>query len=288
MAGWEFAPLRNFLPNNPALPVSFRRPPQRNHHQPGTSQALPTMVFSRLAPLQRLRALRAATAVSSPDRIISHPSLPSRDIVAQITAICGASEAPSFTLPFRLRIATSTVPNAGLGVFVAPNPATEPPFVVRKHTVVALYPGVVYAPGDPLFFASLRNRYVLQRIDGSFVDGKHNGLSRSLYRSIWARGGRIHDAGWLSLRREGTVESWNVGQLVNNCTGSGADANVMYNEFTLDSTFPDEFRRFIPNVPYSPEEFEVHGIALVATKDISFKSPDHAVELLASYQSLAQ
>ncbi|KAJ3228960.1 hypothetical protein HDU77_001713, partial [Chytriomyces hyalinus] len=60
----------------------------------------------------------------------------------------------------------------------------------------------------------------------------------------------------------------------------------VYNEFTLDLSFPAEYRAFIPNVPYAPEEADIHGIALVTTQDLVFEKMDQQVELLASYQSV--
>ena len=42
--------------------------------------------------------------------------------------------------------------------------------------IVCLYPGTVYLPFEPLFFASIANSYVLKCFDGLFVDGKSTGM----------------------------------------------------------------------------------------------------------------
>jgi hypothetical protein len=58
---------------------------------------------------------------------------------------------------------------------------------------------------------------------------------------------------------------------------------VVYNEFSLSEDFKDEWRRYIPNIPYSPEVTTVHGIALVTAKDIPLMQGDKPIELLAAY-----
>ncbi|KAJ3227720.1 SET domain-containing protein 9 [Chytriomyces hyalinus] len=193
-------------------------------------------------------------------------------------------------LPFTLSVEPSRIKNAGFGVFVRPLDTSTFPHAIKQGTVMALYPGVVYSPADPVFFPSISNHYVLQRMDSSMIDGKHSGLSKYMFKSIWKReltwNWITYDRNWLDLRKQGDCMSWSVGQLINNALNSVTDANVVYNEFTLDLSFPAEYRAFVPNVPYAPEEADIHGIALVTTQDLVFERMDQKVELLASYQSV--
>ncbi|TPX56505.1 hypothetical protein CcCBS67573_g09341 [Chytriomyces confervae] len=192
-----------------------------------------------------------------------------------ITMSCNATT--TMNLLFALSIQSSHIKNAGFGVFVRPLARATFPHIIKQGTIVALYLGVVYSPAD-------------LRMDSSMIDGKHSGLSKYIFKSIWKRElawNRItYDRGWLDLRKQGDCLSWSVGQLINNALNSATDANVVYNEFTLDLSFPAEYRAFIPNVPYAPEEADIHGIALVTTQDLVFEKMDQQVELLASYQSV--
>ncbi|KAJ3416091.1 SET domain-containing protein 9 [Chytridiales sp. JEL 0842] len=195
--------------------------------------------------------------------------------------------------PEELSVRPSSLPNAGLGVFIRRrlqntkgNAYQE--IAVKQGTVVALYPGVVYEPPqDPIFLPSLFNQYVIQRNDGLFIDGKSSGLSKSMYNGVWKREkgwhGVQYDRTWLTLRKEAEdVTNWNIGQLVNN--GGQDNANVVYNEFVLRETFEDEWRKFIPNIPYCPSVTRIHGIALVASKDIELDNGE-SQELLSTYFS---
>lgn len=72
----------------------------------------------------------------------------------------------------------------------------------KEGQVLALYPGVVYFPGDPMFFPSIRNNFFLRRNDGISIDGKPYGLSKSVYKSsgflVVGRDGKpLCDMSWL-------------------------------------------------------------------------------------------
>ena len=75
---------------------------------------------------------------------------------------------------FELEIKPSEI--AGNGVFLKRGR-------VKRHKLVALYPGTVYYPGEPVFFQSLKNHVMLECLDGIYIDGKHLGLSKSIYKS---------------------------------------------------------------------------------------------------------
>ncbi|KAF9146347.1 SET domain-containing protein 9 [Mortierella sp. GBA39] len=100
-------------------------------------------------------------------------------------------------LGFYLSIRPSQIPNSGLGVFLhrhdrhhhyptSTSTSTKPP-TIPTGTIVALYPGTLYHPGEAIFFNSLQNRYILKCEDGIFVDGKPTGLSGSIFRSANGR-----------------------------------------------------------------------------------------------------
>ncbi|KAI9330979.1 hypothetical protein BDR26DRAFT_870867 [Obelidium mucronatum] len=247
---------------------------------------------SRFALFQRISAsLRAST-----DRSVSFKGLSPEAIVLQLGEVCRASLGSNsstlrdrsgqrlgiMNLPFRLFVEPSTIPNAGFGVFLGPSSVTGN----TKIKQGALYPGLVYSSVDPIFFPSINNHYVLQRIDGSLIDGKHTEHCRKREKA-W--NGIEYDNRWIQLRRKGECFNWSIGQLINNSSNSLENANgnkrPKNSLFTLSPSFPIEWRQYIPNVPYSPEEAEIHGIALVTTKDLVFHSIHDRVELLASYQS---
>lgn len=68
-------------------------------------------------------------------------------------------------------------PHAGYGVFVHSQNVCIP-----AGTVMCLYPGTVYRPGQNIFLASLGNKFILQRKDGFFVDGNDRYLSKMISR----------------------------------------------------------------------------------------------------------
>lgn len=59
------------------------------------------------------------------------------------------------TLGFRPRVGASLIPGAGRGVFVARGS-------VEQGQMVALYPGAIYTPSQPVLFQSIGNQYILR------------------------------------------------------------------------------------------------------------------------------
>jgi hypothetical protein len=99
-------------------------------------------------------------------------------------------------LPFTLYKKSSSIANAGLGVYL--RGVTQP-----KGSIVSFYPGTIYMPSEPVLFVSLANQYILKCVDGLYVDGKCTGLSASVYRSLyrrenWPGAVQISDMSWLS------------------------------------------------------------------------------------------
>ena len=204
------------------------------------------------------------------------------------------------------------MPGAGKGVFLKQGR-------ILRGQVVALYPGTIYMPYQPILLPSLKNPYIFRCSDGVFVDGNYKGISAAIYRSIHGRdriGSQmpICDISWLHLRSiindenctnniNGTdinlnmvVNPLNIGQIVNNCNPkiSGHSANLAYQEINIkfgeskNNTFKDfTVLGLLPNAYYKNEVFDmqenlvVKTIALVAIKDVQ-----HGEELLTTYFTL--
>lgn len=75
---------------------------------------------------------------------------------------------------FSLTKCVSVVPSAGQGLFLKGKAA--------PGTVLTMYPGTIYLPGDPQTIPSFRNSYFLRLSNGSSIDGLSFSLSRSFQR----------------------------------------------------------------------------------------------------------
>jgi len=150
---------------------------------------------------------------------------------------------------FTLRKARSSIPQAGYGLHLEGHRS--------EASVIAIYPGVVYHPGDPSFLPSLRNDYIIKRTDGSCVDGKYWGLSKIMYRSLEGRhqigAWPICDNTWLNVRhpsdwRNSMKSPLAMGQMINN--HSENPPHVMYYEFEIPADFPRHLWYLLPNLNY--------------------------------------
>ena len=155
-----------------------------------------------------------------------------------------------------------------------------------EGTLVAIYPGTVYLPFDPLLLVSIRNPYLLRCCDGMFIDGKSRGLSGLLYRSCANRervGGRLRcDLSWMG---DELVNPLSLGQRVNNQSEERA-ANVEYIEMCVSSgaLLPKQ-QRLLPCVSYSRTDSSVgeslRVVGLVTTRDVR-----EGEELLSNYLTI--
>ena len=213
---------------------------------------------------------------------------------------------------FDLEIKMSAMPGAGKGVFIKQGR-------ILRGQVVALYPGTIYMPYQPILLPSFKNPYIFRCSDGVFIDGNYKGISAVLYRSIHGRdriGSQIPicDISWLHLlsiindenctnningrniNLNMVVNPLNIGQIVNNCNPKipGHLANLAYQEINIKfgESKNDTFKDFtvlglIPNAYYKNEDFDtqenlvVKAIVLVAIKDVQ-----HGEELLTTYFTL--
>lgn len=145
---------------------------------------------------------------------------------------------------------------------------------ISKYQLVALYPGTIYLPMEPLLFISIANKYLLRCYDGIYVDGKNRGLSKYIYKSCAYRdkiGNYLcADLSWLS---DSPVNPLNIGQYINNQSET-LDANVEYYELNLslgDLTL--EMRRLLPyvywnSIYYTDKISKFRTVCLVATRNI--------------------
>ncbi|XP_071452322.1 SET domain-containing protein 9-like [Hetaerina americana] len=174
----------------------------------------------------------------------------------------------------------------GTGVFVRNGK-------VPKGSLVALYPGTIYRPYEPILLQSLGNPFIFRCLDGIHIDGKDTGISKAIYKSCVQRdrlGGYLtSDLSWLT---QYCVNPMNVGQYVNN-QSKGASCNVAYQEVDIPedgSTFSLPLLSLLPNAFYSSDFSDSklfnqrrkrRLIALVSVVDI----PENT-EILSSYFTL--
>lgn len=175
--------------------------------------------------------------------------------------ICG-HDAMFQTLGFCIDRKQSSLASAGTGVFVTKG-------FVPKGAIVALYPGTIYQPYEPIFFQSIRNPFVFRCIDGVLIDGNDKGISKMVFRSCSGRDRvgffMVSDISWLT---DDPLNPLAVGQYVNNCSNE-CPANVCYQEFDVPDTFPIELRQYLPNVNFSQEgRGLLRCVVLISLRDI--------------------
>ncbi|XP_059085938.1 SET domain-containing protein 9-like [Tigriopus californicus] len=183
---------------------------------------------------------------------------------------------------FKVGVQTSNISGMnGLGVFVTEG-------YIRQGQLVALYPGAIYEPFQPILFQSIRNQYILRCADGINIDGNNRGLSRMVYKSLYGRERWGHtpicDVSWLD-RRFRPVNPLNIGQIVNNGDQTLYPSNVMYHELNIHPEEVDpRLRIFLPNIHYEStcgvRAKQIRLVPLIATKEINVGD-----ELYSSYFS---
>ncbi|CAG5896979.1 unnamed protein product [Menidia menidia] len=157
----------------------------------------------------------------------------------------------------------STLPFAGTGVFVTKG-------FVPKGATVAMYPGTVYQPYEPILLQSIRNPFVFRCIDGVLIDGNDKGISKMVFRSCSGRDRMgpylTSDTSWLTDSPQNPLA---IGQYINNCSND-RPANVCYQEYDVPKSFPIELRQYLPNVNYSLDtQRPMRCVVLVSLRDIA-------------------
>ncbi|KAI9364072.1 hypothetical protein BD770DRAFT_379204 [Pilaira anomala] len=174
----------------------------------------------------------------------------------------------------------SSIPNAGNGVYL--KGADQ-----KKGQIVSFYPGTIYMPSEPILFVSIANQYILKCVDGLYVDGKRTGLSGKVYKSLYRREnwpGAIQISDWTWMKDENLINPLAVGQFVNNGT-KDYKANVCYQEVDLPISFPNELRKFIPNMYWDTEMNPLsHPMRVVAL--VSLREIQDGEELFSTYMDI--
>lgn len=78
-------------------------------------------------------------------------------------------------LGYKIQRKPSLLSGGGEGLFVTQG-------VVPRDSLVALYPGTVYWPYEPIFFQSIANHFVFRCVDGLLIDGNDRGISKTIFR----------------------------------------------------------------------------------------------------------
>lgn len=184
-------------------------------------------------------------------------------------------------LGFTVERRQSRIEGGGTGVFVTSG--TIPP-----DTVAALYPGVVYSPGEPLLIQSLGNAFIFRCIDGLHIDGNDRRISKIIFRSCSHRdkiGWQFtSDMSWLTPH---SINPLAIGQYVNNHNPDNP-ANVSYQEFDFPETFPVQLRQFIPNISFSTSPDGILNRTMRTIALVSIRAIETGEELFSSYYSVVR
>ncbi|ELR18638.1 uncharacterized protein ACA1_298810 [Acanthamoeba castellanii str. Neff] len=193
-----------------------------------------------------------------------------------------ASPSCGFTLAKR----PSSISGAGEGVFIQGK--------ASRGTVVAFYPGCVYAESDlPLVYPHIYtdNDYLAFRSDKMLIDASSKGSSRQAFLAAWSRdhprqqppsGDKIDFA-------EVFANSYAVGHLVNHPPADRRPnvVSLPFDFLAADLDAHDHLRRHIPNVYFLPRRHEgdagadgvvMSGMVIVAADDL-----EDGAELLMDY-----
>ncbi|ODM89627.1 SET domain-containing protein 9 [Orchesella cincta] len=174
--------------------------------------------------------------------------------------------------------------DAGTGVFLASGSA-------KPGSLIALYPGTIYMPSEPLFFPSIGNPFIFRCSDGVHIDGNDKWISKSIFKSCAARDKFRYDLpccdeSWLTSN---PLNPLNIGQYVNNRSKSAVN-NVVYQESSLRIALsisnsqrhelPVQFCKYLPNVWSNPgnNHQPLRLVPLVASTNI-----EEGDEILSSY-----
>lgn len=80
------------------------------------------------------------------------------------------------SLGYSVRVSPSSVAGLGNGVVLGG------PGGARRGQLLALYPGGLYLPQQPILLPSLANPFILRCADGVLVDGHRKGVSAAVFR----------------------------------------------------------------------------------------------------------
>ncbi|KAJ8040742.1 SET domain-containing protein 9 [Holothuria leucospilota] len=179
---------------------------------------------------------------------------------------------------FAIECSPSRLKGGGTGVLVTKG-------VIPRNSVVAMYPGTVYLPSEPILLQSVGNPFIFRCSDGLLIDGFNRRISKIIYKSCSQRDrlGTEYLSSDLTWVTKSLQNPMNVGQFVNNHTKEYS-ANVAYQEFDVSHRFPIELRKYLPNVFYSANLLHQRPLRTVVL--ISLRNIQAGEELLSSYFTL--
>jgi len=191
-------------------------------------------------------------------------------------------------LGFFIERRQSNIKDGGRGVFVTDG-------VIHEGEMVALYPGTVYYPMEPVFFQSLFNPFILKCVDGVLIDGNNRGISKIIFRSCKTRDQigsySLCDTTWLTNT---LVNPLSVGQYVNNETLK-YPANVVYQELDIPASFGVSNMKYIPNINYNTpvflqqEDIDIDSVILIRTVILrALRDISKDEELFSTYHTEVQ
>jgi len=180
-------------------------------------------------------------------------------------------------LGYEIKRLDSTIPGAGKGVFVTRGK-------IPAGSLVALYPGTIYWPHEPILIQSIRNPFVFRCIDGVLIDGNDKGLSNIIYRSNARRDQLgpypLCDTTWLGNELQNPLA---VGQYVNN-SPKKVPANVVYQEVDVPfrAIAPNLWKN-LPNVWYGSGNIASENAFLRTVALVSIEEINTGEEVFSSY-----
>ncbi|XP_071519906.1 SET domain-containing protein 9-like isoform X5 [Panulirus ornatus] len=257
----------------PWLAFNFHKRSVRSVKDRGVDKIIPECVL-----LDQLRALTSALLQAQTWAL---PTIQCHHQLSYHLALQLFLQVMEETYGFHVYRAPSSL--GGLGVLATTDRSCH--VAVQQGQLVALYPGTIYLPVQPIFFQSINNPFIFRCIDGIMVDGNDKRISKALFKSCSSRDRvgpfPIADTSWLT---DCLVNPLNVGQYVNN-QSVGHSSNVAYQEMTIHpGDVPLEERQYLPNLWYSPPEalpvmdLPLRIVGLVATRNIQ-----KGEELLSDY-----
>lgn len=180
-------------------------------------------------------------------------------------------------LGYEIRRLDSTISGAGRGVFVTKG-------TIPAGSLVALYPGTIYWPHEPILLQSIKNPFIFRCVDGMLIDGHDKGLSKIIYRSNAKRDQigsyLLCDTSWLDDEPQNPLA---VGQYVNN-RSKKMTANVAYQEVDIPfRSIAPKLWKYLPNVWYGSGNIATENAFLRTVALVSIREIHKDEEIFSSY-----
>ena len=133
-----------------------------------TVREVPNVTQDNVIPENTLRQHLISVIIALHENEASHDTA---NCNTQDTAL----EVMKQVLGYKIQRKQSLLSGGGEGLFVTQG-------VVPKGSLIALYPGTVYWPYEPIFFQSIANHFVFRCVDGLLIDGNDRGISKTIFR----------------------------------------------------------------------------------------------------------